>query len=53
VAGAQDLVTPPAEHVDWLRGAVPRARFTIVPRVGHWLPRLQPEFVTAAVRRQG
>jgi len=50
VAGAQDLVTPPARHVDWLRRAVPGARIQIVPRVGHWLPRLMPEFVTAAVR---
>jgi pimeloyl-ACP methyl ester carboxylesterase len=50
VAGAQDLVTPPARHVDWLRLAVPGARIQIVPRVGHWLPRLMPEFVTAAVR---
>lgn len=50
VAGAQDLVTPPARHVDWLRRAVPAARIQIVPRVGHWLPRLMPEFVTAAVR---
>jgi len=50
VAGAQDLVTPPALHVDWLRRAVPGARIQIVPRVGHWLPRLMPEFVAAAVR---
>ena len=50
VAGAQDLVTPPARHVDWLRRAVPAARIQIVPRVGHWLPRLMPEFVAAAVR---
>lgn len=50
VAGAQDLVTPPARHVDWLRRALPGARVQIVPRVGHWLPRLTPEFVTAAVR---
>jgi pimeloyl-ACP methyl ester carboxylesterase len=50
VAGAQDLVTPPARHVEWLRRAVPAARIQIVPRVGHWLPRLMPEFVSAAVR---
>ena len=50
VAGAQDLVTPPDRHVDWLRRAVPAARIQIVPRVGHWLPRLTPEFVSAAVR---
>ena len=50
VAGALDLVTPPGRHVDWLRRAVPAARIQIVPRVGHWLPRLMPEFVTAAVR---
>jgi pimeloyl-ACP methyl ester carboxylesterase len=50
VAGAQDLVTPPDRHVDWLRRAVPAARIQIVPRVGHWLPRLMPEFVSAAVR---
>ena len=50
VAGAQDLVTPPARHVDWLRRAVAGVRIQIVPRVGHWLPRLEPEFVTAAVR---
>jgi hypothetical protein len=29
---------------------VPAARVQIVPRVGHWLPRLMPEFVSAAVR---
>ena len=50
VAGAQDLVTPPERHVEWLRRAVPSARVQIVPRVGHWLPRLAPEFVSAAVR---
>jgi pimeloyl-ACP methyl ester carboxylesterase len=50
VAGAQDLVTPPAHHVEWLRRAVPAARIQIVPRVGHWLPSLMPEFVSAAVR---
>ena len=50
VAGAQDLVTPPDRHVDWLQRAVPEARVQIVPRVGHWLPRLMPEFVSAAVR---
>ena len=50
VAGAQDLVTPPARHVDWLKRALPTARVQIVPRVGHWLPRLAPEFVSAAVR---
>ena len=50
VAGAQDLVTPPDRHVDWLRRAVPSARIQIVPRAGHWLPRLIPEFVSAAVR---
>ena len=50
VAGAQDLVTPPAQHVEWLRRALPAARIQIVPRVGHWLPRLMPEFVSAAVR---
>ncbi|HXS83564.1 MAG TPA: alpha/beta hydrolase [Methylomirabilota bacterium] len=50
VAGAQDLVTPPARHVDWLRRALPAARIQIVPHVGHWLPRLMPEFVAAAVR---
>jgi pimeloyl-ACP methyl ester carboxylesterase len=50
VAGAQDLVTPPARHVDWMRRALPEARIQIVPRAGHWLPRLRPEFVTAAVR---
>jgi pimeloyl-ACP methyl ester carboxylesterase len=52
VAGAQDLVTPPARHVDWLKRAVPTARVQIVPRVGHWLPRLKPDFVSAAVRGQ-
>jgi pimeloyl-ACP methyl ester carboxylesterase len=50
IAGAQDLVTPPARHVEWLRRALPGARIQIVPRVGHWLPRLMPEFVSAAVR---
>jgi pimeloyl-ACP methyl ester carboxylesterase len=50
VAGAQDLVTPTNLHVDWLKRAVPAARVQIVPRVGHWLPRLMPEFVSAAVR---
>ena len=50
IAGAQDLVTPPARHVEWLKRAVPDARVQIVPRVGHWLPRLMPEFVSAAVR---
>jgi pimeloyl-ACP methyl ester carboxylesterase len=50
IAGAQDLVTPPARHVEWLRRAVTGVRIQIVPRAGHWLPRLQPEFVTVAVR---
>jgi pimeloyl-ACP methyl ester carboxylesterase len=52
LAGAQDLVTPPPHHVDWLRRAVPGARIELVPRVGHWLPRLKPELVAAAVRAQ-
>ncbi len=50
LAGALDRVTPPTRHVHWLRGAVPTARIEELPQVGHWLVRLMPAVVTAAVR---
>ena len=50
LAGADDKITPPARHVDWLRSIVPNARFEVLPGVGHWLPRLRPDLVVAAVR---
>ncbi len=50
LAGADDRVTPPARHVDWLRHAMPHAHIEVIPSVGHWLVRLQPERVAAAVR---
>ena len=50
IAGSADLVTPPADHVFWLRRPVPAARIDVVPQVGHWLPRLRPEVICAAVR---
>ncbi len=50
LAGAADQVTPPARHVEWLRRKLPAARISVLPRIGHWLPRLQPEMVAAAVR---
>ncbi len=51
LAGEMDQVTPPARHVDWLSPALPTARVEVLPRVGHWLLRLRPEIVAAAVRR--
>ena len=53
LAGASDRVTPPSRHVDWLRSAVPGARIEVMPDVGHWLPRLRPAAVAAAVRTNG
>jgi pimeloyl-ACP methyl ester carboxylesterase len=50
LAGAEDRVTPPWRHVDWLRHAVPGASIEVVPNVGHWVVRLRPERVSAAVR---
>jgi pimeloyl-ACP methyl ester carboxylesterase len=50
LVGAADQVTPPARHVEWLRRKMPAARIEVLPRVGHWLPRLQPGLVAAAVR---
>ena len=50
LAGADDRVTPPARHVDWLRQAMPAAHIDVLPGVGHWLVRLRPERVAAAVR---
>jgi len=52
LAGAQDLVTPVAHHLGWLQRALPAARIQVVPGTGHWLPRLHPEMVSAAVRAQ-
>lgn len=50
LAGADDRVTPPARHVDWLRHAVPNAHIEVLPEVGHWLVRLRHDRVAAAVR---
>jgi pimeloyl-ACP methyl ester carboxylesterase len=50
LAGGSDVITPPAQHVFWLRRPVPTARMDVVPRVGHWLPRLRPDLISAAVR---
>lgn len=50
IGGSADLVTPPAHHVFWLRRPVPSARLDVVPQVGHWLPRLRPQVICAAVR---
>ncbi len=50
LAGESDRVTPPARHVEWLRRVAPDAHFTLLRGVGHWLPRLRPEAVAAAVR---
>ena len=50
LAGGSDLVTPPAQHVFWLRRPVPAARMDVVTMVGHWLPRLRPDLIAAAVR---
>jgi pimeloyl-ACP methyl ester carboxylesterase len=50
LAGGSDRVTPPAQHVFWLRRPVPAARMDVVSRVGHWLPRLRPDLISAAVR---
>jgi pimeloyl-ACP methyl ester carboxylesterase len=51
LAGAMDLVTPPDRHVAWLAPAFPSASVEVFPRMGHWLHRLRPEVVAAAVRR--
>lgn len=51
LAGAMDLVTPPDRHVAWISPAFPQASIEVVPSVGHWLIRLRPEIVAAAVRR--
>lgn len=53
LAGDSDRVTPARRHVDWLRSAVPGARIEVLPGAGHWLPRLQPAAVAAAVRANG
>ena len=50
LAGAEDRVTPPARHVDWLRHAMPSAHIEVMPEVGHWLVRLRRERVAEAVR---
>ena len=50
LAGADDRVTPPARHVEWLRHAMPNARIEVMPHAGHWLVRLQHDRVAAAVR---
>jgi pimeloyl-ACP methyl ester carboxylesterase len=50
LAGADDRVTPPWRHVEWLRHALPGAQIEIVPSVGHWLVRLRHDRVAAAVR---
>jgi pimeloyl-ACP methyl ester carboxylesterase len=50
LAGADDRVTPPARHVDWLRHAMPDAYIEVMPDVGHWLVRLRHERVAEAVR---
>ena len=51
LAGEMDQVTPTAQHVDWLAPALPGTSVEVLPRVGHWLVRLRPEVVAAAVRR--
>ena len=50
LAAADDRVTPPARHVDWLRHAMPNAHIEVLPDVGHWLLRLRHERVADAVR---
>lgn len=50
LAGADDRVTPPARHVDWLRRAVPSARIEVLPVVGHWLLKLRHHHVAYVVR---
>ena len=50
LAGADDRVTPPARHVDWLRRAMPQAEIEVIPLVGHWLVRQRHARVAAAVR---
>jgi pimeloyl-ACP methyl ester carboxylesterase len=52
LAGEMDLVTPPDRHVAWLAPAFPSADVEVLPRMGHWLHRLRPEIVAAAVRRR-
>jgi len=52
LAGAEDRVTPPELHVEWLRGVLPSARVEVVPDVGHWLVRVHPERVADAVRAE-
>ncbi len=49
LAGAEDRITPPAHHVPLL-AALPGARVRTTAGVGHWLPRVRPETVRAAVR---
>src|ERR1051326_7289834 len=53
LAGEYDRVTPPARHVDWLKRVLPSAHIEVMPRVGHWLPRLRPDAVAQAVRANG
>jgi len=50
LAGADDRVTPPARHVEWLRKAMPNAHIEVLPSMGHWLVRLRYDRVAAAVR---
>ena len=52
LAGEMDLVTPPDRHVAWISPAFPNASVEVLPRMGHWLHRLRPEVVAAAVRRR-
>jgi magnesium chelatase accessory protein len=50
LAGTEDVVTPPATHVDWLAVPLPAATLRPVNGTGHWLMRQRPELVAEAVR---
>jgi pimeloyl-ACP methyl ester carboxylesterase len=50
LTGAQDLLTPPTEHVA-IAAAVPGCRLEIIPDCGHLSTLERPEAVNAALRR--
>lgn len=50
LVGRDDRITPRGPHAEWVPRVVPGATLTVLDGVGHWLPRLRPAEVAAAVR---
>jgi 3-oxoadipate enol-lactonase/4-carboxymuconolactone decarboxylase len=49
IAGADDPATPPADHAEPIRDAIPDARLVVVPRAAHLGNVEQPEAFTRAI----